>query len=226
MSDYRDDLAWIHHTGFSEFAKAAAPWVNETLRAHGVREVVEAGCGSGVLARELTDAGFVAFGFDPSSAMIALARETAPAARFDVGSIDSTPIPPCDAVIAMGEVVNYADLGTFVRRATEALRPGGVLLFDVAERGSYPPHDEVRVGGDDWSVIAIKDSDGETLTRRVLTFRMVDGETRRDEETHTLRLYSREDVLALLQGFRVKVRRSYGKRRLPQGHTVYLCLKR
>ena len=42
-------------------------------------------------------------------------------------------------------------------------------------------------------MIAIKDSDGEQLTRRVLTFRQFDGVTRRDEEVHTLELYDRED---------------------------------
>ncbi|HYI11964.1 MAG TPA: class I SAM-dependent methyltransferase [Thermoanaerobaculia bacterium] len=223
--DYRDDLAYIHHTGFSELAEAAAPWVIATLRAHGVQEVVEVGCGSGVLARELTRAGFQVLGIDPSPAMIALARETAPAARFEVGSIESAPLPACDAIVAMGEVLNYGDIRAFLPRATGALRPGGVLLFDVAERGSHPPHDEVRLGGEDWSVIVLEDSDGETLTRRVLTFRQVAGETRRDEEVHTLALYSREEVLALLGGFRVKVRRSYGKRRLPHGHAVYLAVK-
>jgi hypothetical protein len=74
-------------------------------------------------------------------------------------------------------------------------------------------------------VIVLKDSDGARLTRRVLTFRQVDGVTRRDEEVHQLELYAREELVAMLreQGFRVRVRRGYGRYRLPKGHAVYIA---
>jgi SAM-dependent methyltransferase len=218
---YRTDLAYIHHAGFSEFARSSAPYVISLLPPHA--RVVEVGCGSGILARVLTDAGFTVHGFDASSAMIALARETAPDAQLEVASFEQAALPPCDAVVAMGEVLNYGDIRAFLPRASAALETGGLLLFDVAERGSYPRYDEVRTGGDDWSVIAIKESDGVKVTRRVLTFR----ETSRDEEVHTLSLYDREELLALLRPhFQVRVRKSYGARRLPKGHAVYVCIKR
>jgi SAM-dependent methyltransferase len=229
---YRDDLAYIHHLGFSEFAESAAPGVIGMLRKRGVSNglVVEAGCGSGILARELTRAGFDVLGFDASPSMIAIARETAPNARFAVATFDAIRFPPCDAVIAMGEVLNYGTFDavrSFVARAAASLRRGGVLLFDVAEGGAYPAYDEHRSGGDDWSVIAIKESDGRALTRRVLTFRIVADEIRRDEETHTLELYDRAEMIALLRehAFRVQVRRSYGTRRLPKGHAVYVAIR-
>ena len=229
MNDYGRDLAYIHHAGFSEFAESAAPGVLEILWKHGVRDglVVEVGCGSGILARELTRAGFDVLGFDASPAMIALAREHCVVeARFEIGAFDAIAIPPCNAIVAMGEVLNY---GTFegVRKfiANAATK---LLVFDIAERGAYPPYDERRVEGDDWSVIAIKESDGTHLTRRILTFR-ADCETmRRTEEVHSLELYDRVLLKALLRehGFRVQVRRSYGTRRLPKGHAVYVAHKR
>ena len=226
MSHYRDDLAWIHHAGFSEFAESSAEGVIALLPRSGL--IVEVGCGSGVLARALTDAGYDVLGIDASPAMVALARESAPAARFEVGTFGDAALPACAGIVAMGEVLNYGtldDVQRFVRNASRALSAGGVLLFDVAERGAYPAYDERRAGGDDWSVIAIKESDGERLTRRVLTFREVDGELRRDEEVHELSLYSREEVMAILREhrFRVRTRRSYGSRRLPAGHTVYIA---
>jgi SAM-dependent methyltransferase len=231
-SHYRTDLAWIHHTGFSEFAREASAGVIAALTARGIREglIVDIGCGSGVLARVLTDAGYAVLGIDASPAMIDLARVTAPAAHFEVASFDEATLPPCAAITAMGEVLNYGTLDrvqTFIRHAAHALAPGGLLLFDIAECGSYPPHDERRVGGDDWSVITIKDSDGQRLTRRVLTFRQIDGVTRRDEEVHVLELYEREELLAILRenGFRVRVRRSYGSYRLPKGHAVYVATR-
>ncbi|HUR79568.1 MAG TPA: class I SAM-dependent methyltransferase [Thermoanaerobaculia bacterium] len=217
---YRDDLAYIHHQGFSEFAESAAPFVISQLHKHGAKTVIELGCGSGILARELTDGGFDVHGYDASPSMIAIARETAPLARFDVAAFADVHAH-ADAVLAMGEVLNYGtfdEVRTFVANANTKL-----LLFDVAESGAYPPYDEVRTGGDDWSVIAIKESDGVHLTRRVLTFRE-DG--RRDEEVHHLQLYDRGELTALLRahGFRVTIRRSYGARRLPAGHGLYIAL--
>jgi SAM-dependent methyltransferase len=69
--------------------------------------VVELGCGSGITARRLTDAGHDVLGIDQSAPLIALARERAPGARFTVGSFVTEPLPECDAVLAIGEVLNY-----------------------------------------------------------------------------------------------------------------------
>ena len=227
------DGAWIHHAGFSEFAASASAGVIALLHAHRIEDglVIDIGCGSGVLSRALTDAGFDVLGIDASSAMIELARANAPEARFEVARFAEAELPTCKAIIAMGEVLNYATLDevrTFIANATNALAPDGLLLFDVAERGAYPEHEEKRIGGDDWSVIVIKDSDGHNLTRRILTFRNIDGVARRDDETHVLELYSRDELKAILRehGFRVRIRRSYGTRRLPKGHAVYQAVKR
>lgn len=226
---YRRDLAWIHHTGFSGFAEAASAAIIDWLRDAGADGlVIDIGCGTGIAARAFSRAGFDVLGIDASPDMIALARTTAPAARFEVAPFDRAVLPPCSAIVAMGEVLNYGTFDgvrTFIRNASAALQPGGLLVFDIAERGAYPAHDEVRVGGDHWSVIAIKTSNGARLTRRVLTFRQLDGTTRRDEEVHELELYAREELLAILRehGFRVGVRRSYGKYRLPKGHAVYVA---
>jgi SAM-dependent methyltransferase len=227
---YRDDLAYIHDRGFSEFATTAAAGVIEILARRGITHgaIVDAGCGSGVLARELTKRAFDVFGFDPSEAMIALARQNAPDARFAIASLETVELPTCDAVVATGEVLNYGDARTFIDKAAHAIRKQGVLLFDVAERASYAEREEVRTGGDDWSVIAIKESHGGTLTRRVLTFRTIDGEIRRDEEVHTLELSDRSELRARLRtaGFSVQLRRSYGTRRLPRGHAVYVAVRK
>jgi SAM-dependent methyltransferase len=232
VTHYRTDLAYIHHAGFSEFAERSARGVIALLHRQGTERglVIDVGCGSGVFARALTSAGFDVLGIDASSAMIDLARVTAPAAHFEVAPFDRATLPRCSAITALGEVLNYGTLDgvrAFIAQAAAALQHGGMLLFDVAERGSYPPHDERRVGGEDWSVIAIKDSDGERLTRRVLTFRQLDGVTQRDEEVHELELYARETLLAILRehGFRVRVRRTYGTYRLPAGHAVYVATR-
>lgn len=216
---YETDLAFIHHAGFSEFAESASAGIIGMLTRHGVHTVVDVGCGSGVLARELTRAGFEVIGVDASPAMIDLARETAPEARFEVARFADADLPAADAVVSVGEVLNYApfdEVRAFISKVTARL-----LLFDVAESATNGEH---RSGGEDWSVIAIREGN----IRRILTFREIDGQARRSEEVHQLWLHERGAMLALLRenGFRVRVRRSYGPRRLPKGHVVYECVKR
>ncbi|HEX7706391.1 MAG TPA: class I SAM-dependent methyltransferase [Thermoanaerobaculia bacterium] len=231
MATYREELAWIHHSGFSEFSESAASGILELLQKAGIADglIVEMGCGSGILARELTAAGFEVAGFDASRAMIDLARRTAPLARFQIGAFGDVALPRCQGITAIGEVLNYGtldDVRHFVAEAARALSPGGLLLFDAAEPDGYPPHEERRLGGDDWSVIVEKHREGKRLTRRIRTFRQRRDEIIRDEETHTLELYDRATLLTILReaGFRVRTRRSYGKRRLPRGHQVYVCI--
>lgn len=57
---YRTDLAHIHDAGFGDFARSAATFLMERLKSHGIQDgtVVDLGCGSGITARLLCDAGF------------------------------------------------------------------------------------------------------------------------------------------------------------------------
>src|SRR5438128_5024907 len=104
MNGYGDDLAYIHDVGFGWFATGAAPGLLEILRQHGVDQghVVDLGCGSGLWARELVRAGYGVTGIDQSAAMLRLARQRAPAARFNKGSFLSVKLPSCDALTSMG----------------------------------------------------------------------------------------------------------------------------
>lgn len=231
--NYGADLAWVHHTGFTEFARSAAPGIIAILRRHGIDDglVIDAGCGSGVLARALTDAGYDVFGFDYAPAMIDLARKTAPKARFEVASFVSVELPPCRALLAIGEILMYLSdpahtldaLRSFFARVHAALAPGGVLLFDVGRFGAYPETGSSHTIGDDWEVYVEKRVEGNVLTRRVITYR----EGRRSDELHRARLYEREELLPALRaaGFRVRLRRGYGTRRVPATHDVYLATK-
>src|SRR5437764_12214022 len=86
---YSTDLAYIHDAGFSDFAERAAPELVNILARHGIRRglVVDVGCGSGVLANGLIEAGYDVVGVDASPAMIRLARAGAPRATFRSASV-------------------------------------------------------------------------------------------------------------------------------------------
>jgi SAM-dependent methyltransferase len=200
---YGDDLAFVHDAGFAEFASQSAPGVLARVRGRGV--VVELGCGSGGLARALVDAGHEVVGVDASAALLALARERVPEARFEHSSMHDAELPACDAVVAIGEAVAYgpADLARSFERWRAALRPGGVLLFDaplIDRQGAGPPRLSLRQG-DGWLIVSEQSREGRTLTRRIVTFRD-DGSGcwRRADELHELRLYERDELPAMLRG--------------------------
>ena len=186
MADaYGSDLTYIHDTGHGDLARAAAQTVIEILRRGGRSSgrVVDLGCGSGILARALLDAGFDVTGFDLSEAMIATARRRAPRADLRVGSFLDADIPACVAVTAIGECFSYlfdenvagAGLDRLFERVHRALEPRGVFLFDVAAPGRLRGASPQRYWreGEDWAVLVEVDEDAPArrLTRSITTFR-------------------------------------------------------
>jgi SAM-dependent methyltransferase len=229
---YSNDLAYIHDAGFAGFATRAAPEVIRILRRRGIRRgrIVDAGCGTGILSRRLVDAGYQVSGFDISPAMIRLARAKVPAAAFRVAPLASARVPPCRAVIAIGEVIAYASsVRAFFKRASEALAPGGLFIFDFVESAEHRTYAPKSIGGADWALVVRADVDraGRMLTRRITTFRKIGGAYRRSREVHRVRIYSRADIARLLAaaGLRATMGRSYGRYRLMAGDVAVVAEK-
>ena len=240
MAAYERDLAYIHDTGFTGFVRKAAPGLLRLLRQSHIPGglVVDAGCGSGVWARELGDRGYDVLGIDISAHMIRLAHKRAPGAKFRVGSFLSAPLPLCDAVTAIGECVNYAfdriggkrALAEFFHRMHDALRPGGVFIFDIVEPGAADGAPQRRfLEGPDWALLleVQEDRRRKTLTRRIVSFRRMGKLYRRSEETHLLHLYSGSELLAELSraGFEARLLGGYGRFRFAPAHVGFLARK-
>lgn len=236
---YADDLAYIHHTGFGAFAREAAPGLLEMLRRSGVNQglVVDLGCGSGLWAQALVEAGYEVLGVDCAPAMTRLARETAPAARYLLSSLYDVEIPPCAAVTAIGEGLTYIGaqdpqeaLPDLFFRVHEALSPGGVLIFDAILRSSGEPmrYRSSREGRD-WRVEAeVVEEPGQCLlTRQITTTRSVDGIERRSEEKHSVRTFTPGQLERMLLscGFRLETQHSYGAMLLLPQRVAFLAHK-
>jgi SAM-dependent methyltransferase len=243
-SPYLDDLAFIHDAGFGYVAQNAASELLKQLARkrkndHAALRVVDLGCGSGILAQAVSAAGYKVSGFDLSDAMLALAAKRAPRAEFRRQSYLTAEIPPCVAVVAVGEVFNYLfdrrnrgdRLAGVFERVYEVLSPGGLFLFDVAEpgrvRGSGPQRGYSEGAG--WACLytANEERRRKTLTRTITTFRKVGESYRRHREVHRLRLYPRSEVTQQLKrvGFQVRTLGGYARFRFPAGWAAFLARK-
>jgi hypothetical protein len=142
-------------------------------------------------------------------------------------------------VTALGECFSYAvdrragrpALALVLRRIADALRPGGLLVFDVMTPGSEPEAGRRTWSeGPDWLLClhAREDPRAGMLTRRIAVFRPENEHYRRSDELHRLWLYSRGDALSDLDaaGLQARTLSGYGRRvRFGRGHIGFAAVK-
>jgi SAM-dependent methyltransferase len=222
---YDEDLAYIQAKGFGGLAEGAAPEIVRRLRraAVPVTRVVDAGCGAGPLSNALVEAGFEVTGIDASPALLEYARVAAPKAQFVCGSICELELPACEAIVALGEPLTYHDPGvdalarlrTFFERAASVLPSGGLLIFDLIERGDVSLSNRGFRSGDDWAILYETQGQGHSLLRFIETFRRVGECYRRRYETHCVHVFNAIEVREELhRWFRVDMTGSYGAQEL------------
>ncbi|MHB8957239.1 MAG: class I SAM-dependent DNA methyltransferase [Pirellulaceae bacterium] len=236
---YDSDLAFIHDSGFGDFARNSAPGILNLLVRGGISDgtIVDLGCGSGIWAKELADSGYRVIGVDISPAMIAIARRRVPEAEFHVKSFLQFRLPACQAVTALGEVFNYLfDEGNSLRSLRRlfkgvfnVLPSKGIFVFDVAEPGRCKGLQQGFRESEGWACLVQYQHEPEKqrLTRRIVTFRKSGKAYRRHEETHHQQLYQGASLAGTLRdiGFQVRIVRNYGAYRLPD-HVVGVVARR
>jgi SAM-dependent methyltransferase len=237
---YRRDLAWVHHEGYSQHVERVWPGMVRLLRdarlAAGAR-VLDVGCGSGLLARRLREAGFTVRGVDASPAMIELARAYEGAADFEVVRLPTgrppgseAGLPEADAVVSTGHVLNYLDTRDELLQAlgelARAVRPGGVLAIDLmteryAQRPELGPvHAKVQ---DDWVIVTrFSRPEPHRFDRDITVFRREDGNWRRSDEHHRNVTCDLDEALRVLRdhGIDAQARSAFGAEQLPDGLAV------
>jgi 2-polyprenyl-6-hydroxyphenyl methylase/3-demethylubiquinone-9 3-methyltransferase len=124
---------------------------------HG-QDWLDAGCGSGTLARYLAEAGARVLGVDAAEEMIAMARELASQdvaghdehsgqLRFDhIATITHLPLAEksLDGILCSSVLEYVSDPAASLAEFARVLRPGGLLVVSVANRNSVVRKAQVR----------------------------------------------------------------------------------
>jgi SAM-dependent methyltransferase len=221
---YQRDLALVHHLGFGFHADECAPGILELLRQIRERDgqVVELGCGSGLLTRYLVEAGHRVIATDASPAMLDLARGYAVGAQeIHALVLPDDPIPKADAVVSVGHVLSYLPDAEAIDRAliaiAGALRPGGILAIDLCDLEYAEARRDLDPAGwvtDEWALVTERSTPApDRFVRQMAVFtRNEDGSWRRDDERHENVLIDTALVPPLLagQGVRASVETSFG----------------
>ena len=244
-SYYGSDLAWVHHSGYSQHVENTAQGIVRLLRESGLSKearVLDVGCGSGLLARRLLDAEFVVKGIDASPAMIDLARSYASGADFRVVRLPTNSsdrgamLPETDAIVSTGHVLNYLDSREDIARTlgelARALRPGGVIAIDLMTE-QYPQKRDLQAVyakvTDDWAIVTRFSCPGPyRFDREITVFRRAGDHWRRSDEHHRNVTIDPEDALRILRdnGIEARQRTAFGEETLPEGLIVLAGVRR
>ena len=207
-----DDFAWFYNRYWSEeFHSAAFPileriWLD---RLPPRARVLDVCCGTGCLASLLAARGFRVTGFDVSLAMLAHARINAPAADFFAADAARFHLGRgFDAAVSTFDSLNHllapAALEAAFRNTAAALRPGGLLAFDMLLDEAYQTRwgESFALVRDDHLLTitgAAFDTHSRIASITATMFRLLAGVWRRSDVVIEERCYSLDEISGALE---------------------------
>ncbi|MGJ5894231.1 class I SAM-dependent methyltransferase [Streptomyces sp. V2] len=172
-----------------------------------VRSVLDVCCGTGTTIKALQDHGYEVTGVDASASMLEVARtRTAPGTgllRLTVPDERLAELGPFDAALVCFDGANYLTgedaLAATLRQLARALRPEGVLIFDLSTRRTFEEIAALGEFGEDFGDFAYiwntrHEPDTSAYDYLVSLF-VPEGELfRRSVEHHAQRHFTRDEV--------------------------------
>jgi SAM-dependent methyltransferase len=207
-----DDFAWFYNRYWNEeFHSLAFPILERIWlpRVPAGSRILDVCCGTGYLAAQLLARGYRVAGVDASPAMIACARENAPAAEFSVSDAARFRLPPeFDAAVSTFDSLNHIlrreDLEAAFRNVAGALKPGAAFAFDMLLEEAYQTHwgESFALVRDD-HVLTITGSGYDFRNRiarcTITMFRLIEGAWRRTDVTVEERCYTPVEIETALR---------------------------
>jgi SAM-dependent methyltransferase len=141
-----DDIADMYHSLWANwYLPAALPALEKLFfsQLSAGSRVLDLCCGSGHVTRELVDRGYAVTGVDASAALIAIARRELPQVDFRVqdaralvrlsGRFDGV----LSTFDSLNHILKLGELRGVFRGVRDALKPGGLLVFDMNLEEAY-----------------------------------------------------------------------------------------
>ena len=195
---------------YGEWAK----FIRNLLTEYGIDDglVLDLGCGTGKMTKELRDAGYDMIGVDSSVDMLRLARENTPGdilyLNQDMRSFEL--YGTVRAIVSVCDSLNYItdpeELRTVFRLANNYLDPGGIMIFDINTEYKYRDVIGNGVIAEDREDVSFiwyneyeEDSRINTIDLSVFFFFFEDL-YRKYEEMHIQAGYSRKTIQRLIEG--------------------------
>lgn len=176
--------------------------------------VVDCACGTGEITLRLQKRGYSLTGADRSVEMLAAAQKKARSAGIKIPFIEQDMRALCvhkpvDAVVCACDGVNYLldgrDVHAFFTAAHTALKPGGVLLFDVSSAYKLENVLGMNTFGEDTGECVYLWRNAFDPQTRLLEMELSfftptgDGKYERFDETHVQRAHAAEDLIETLE---------------------------
>lgn len=143
-SEY-DEFAEVYNQHWSDFAFRVVP-ILERLALADLQPgaaILDLCCGTGQLARQLCERGYLVTGLDGSEAMLRFARQNAPGASFVCADARAFELASQFAAAfstydSLNHVMTLAELEQVFAKVYHHLQPGAVFVFDMNLEAGYP----------------------------------------------------------------------------------------
>lgn len=211
MARAYDPMAWIYNRYWGQRAtERFLPILERLLLPHlpSHARILDLCCGTGQLARALSERGYRVTGLDESEAMIRFARRNAPDVPFLVADARRFHMPPIyHAVVSTYDSLNHVmtleDLARVFQNVAACLQEGGFFLFDLNMEAGYQARWRGAFGiveEDHAFVIRAAFNERQRVGRFALTlFRLEEGVWRRSDVTLEQRCYTEPEVASALE---------------------------
>jgi SAM-dependent methyltransferase len=206
-----DDFAWVYNKHWGgQFTPSALPVVTDRAfpRVRPGARVLDLCCGTGQLAREMSELGYSVTGIDGSEEMLRYARKNAPSAEFILDDARTFRLTNSfDLVVSMFDSLNHvmtiAELSDVFRNVHDCLKPNGLFLFDMNTEAGFLAnwHGYYGFVEDDHVCVFPNSYDSTTRVGKfdMTMFRLQDGNWKRSDFVLTERCYSADELLSALQ---------------------------